>query len=235
MKELKLTKAELNSLFRALDLTMRLYLGQYDRILEEGNQSWFSADAPDLKDSLLNIRAIFIPSLPKRYGMNTSLGIGSKETPLIAQQIYDIYCAIRYLTAYHEASQRAESNSVNPNCFLSVAYDPPLFYGHWYMPEEIAKYCREYLDQAGIYPEFNSGSPFRRQWAIPFLVEFDGEQAVLKYNEDQIAQPLALAIRVKEAVGRYDVAEAFHILYPETDRKEYQEYAKLVNQYLQRL
>lgn len=214
---------------------MRLYLGQYDRILEESNHSWFSTDAPDLKDALLNILAIFIPTLPKRYGINTSLGIGSKETPFIAQQIYDIYCAIRYLTAYHEASQQAESNSVNPNRFLSVAYDPPLFYGHWYMPEEIAKYCREYLEHSGIYPEFNSRSPFRCQWAIPFLVEFDGEQAILKYDEDQIAQPLALAIRVKEAVELCDVAEAFHILYPETDKKEYQEYAELVNQYLQRL
>lgn len=235
MKELRLTTSELNDLSCALDLTMRLYLGQYDRILEESNHSWFSTDAPDLKKAFLSIRTIFIPSLPERYGMNTSLGIGNKETPLIAQQIYDIYCAIRYLTAYYEDSQQAELNSVIPNRHMSVAYDPPYFYGKWFISAEDTQYCQEYLDHAGIYPEFNSGSPFRHQWAIPFLVEFDENQIILKYDADQIAQPLALSIRVKEAVDRCDVAEAFHILYPETDRKEYQAYADLVNQYLQRL
>ena len=103
------------------------------------------------------------------------------------------------------------------------------------MSAEDAKYSQEYLDRAGIYPEFNSSSPFHLQWAIPFLVGFVEGQAILKYDEDQIAQPLALAIRVKEAIGRFDVTEAFQILYPETDKKEYQAYADLVNQYLQRL
>lgn len=235
MKELRLTTKELNDLSHALDLTIRLYLGQYDRILEESNHSWFSLDAPDLKKAFLSIRTIFIPSLPERYGINTSLGIGNKETPLIAQQMYDIYCAIRYLTAYHEDSQQGELNSVIPNRHMSVAYDPPYFYGKWFMSAEDAKYSQEYLDRAGIYPEFNSSSPFHLQWAIPFLVEFVGGQAILKYDEDQIAQPLALSIRVKEAVDRCDVAEAFHILYPETDRKEYQKHAELVKQYLQRI
>lgn len=91
---------DVQNMIYALDLYSRLLIGQYDEIpFRRGFAICYSQDNPDLLHNFLQLREVFIPSLPRK--MNTSLGIWSSETPIVAIRAYDIQQALRYQMAWY--------------------------------------------------------------------------------------------------------------------------------------
>lgn len=205
---MKCSYDDVQDMIYALDLYSRLLMGQYDEIpFRRGFTICYSHDNPDLLHNFLQLREVFIPCLPPR--MNTSLGIWSPETPIVAIRAYDIQQALRYQISWHNHKDGEQTYTRN--------FDVPVFRGEWDIHADDWQSIHAVLIKHGCYPEYQPEDNMRWPWECPvYIREFYKDYVVIE-TSDTADHILNDARCVYEMIENNCITDAFSVLYPDAD------------------
>lgn len=205
---MKCSYDDVQDMIYALDLYSRLLIGQYDEIpFRRGFAICYSQDNPDLLHNFLQLREVFIPSLPRR--MNTSLGIWSSETPIVAIRAYDIQQALRYQMAWYR-HKHGESTHTRK-------FDAPWFSGEWDLPAGEVGFIHNLLMGQGYYPDYQWGNNVHRIWNCPVYIREFHEDHVVIESSDVSDCILNEAKDISKMIENNWITDAFSVLYPDVD------------------
>lgn len=210
----KKTYKELDEMIRCLDLHSRIYLGQYDTMLEYivGYVCASHRDG-DLAELMRKLRAVFIPDLAKDY-MGASLGIWSDKTPVVAKKSYEIQQCLRYQQAYHRS---------NGEKGWGVCFDSPYINTNWNMNKTDVDRFHAILKSHRLYYEYQEGYVVTRPWCCPVLITAFHDDYVEIEMTAQVKVILDTAKDVRGLVLGNKLKEVFGILYPDIDASQYEE------------
>lgn len=205
MQKKTIQKTELQRILKALDFMNRIYIGQYEHLVEI-NKPFYSFHFPedrDLVNHLMKIRSQFIPHL-KGCSYNASLGIWSPMTPLIAIRSYDILQVLRYQNAYHN----------NPEGDLTVNFNTPFIHGEWHM-ETIDRDLIAQIVKENQYKDYLYG--IERIWYCPVVITRFDKNTISYYCSPEVQDIINKALHVYELCRDYKFLEVFECLYPRYD------------------
>ena len=205
---MKCSYDDVQDMIYALDLYSRLLMGQYDEIpFRRGFAICYSQDNPDLLHNFLQLREVFIPSLPRR--MNTSLRIWSPETPIVAIRAYDIQQALRYQISWHNHKDGEQTYTRN--------FDVPVFRGKWGLHAVDWQSIHDVLINHGCYPEYQPDDNMRWPWECPVYIREFYEDHVVIETSDTANCILRDARDVYKMIIANQITDAFSVLYPDVD------------------
>ena len=220
---MKCSYNDVQGMIYALDLYSRLLLGQYDEIpFRRGFAICYSQDNPDLLHSFLQLREVFIPCLPRR--MNTSLGIWSPETPIVAIRAYDIQQALRYQISWHNHKDGEQTYTRN--------FDVPVFRGKWDIHADDLQAIHAVLIKHGCYPEYQPEDNMRWPWECPvYIREFYKDYVVIE-TSDTADHILKDSRCVYEMIEKNWITDAFSVLYPDVDINRFNVFTREIERLL---
>ena len=164
-----------------LDLFSRILIGQYDEVIALATGQWMmSFHDPELNAAVRLIRDNLIPEICG-YDLNSSLGIWSDDTPLIAKRAYDIQQCLRYQMAYHR----------HPEGGITVNFREPFLHGEW--DKEIL-HLDEYHEilRKQCCGSYQPGYSILHPWACPVLLHdfSDNNHQVELIIDDHVVQKI---------------------------------------------
>lgn len=210
----KKTYEELDEMIRCLDLHSRIYLGQYDTMLEY-IVGYVCASHRDreLAELMRSLRSVFIPSLEHDW-MSASLGIWSDKTPIVAKKSYEIQQCLRYQQAYHCS---------NGEKGWGICFDPPHIHTNWNMSKHDVDRFHTILKNHNLYWEYQEGYVVTKPWCCPVLITAFHDDYVEIEMTAQVQVILETAKEIRGLVLGNKLNEVFCILYPEIDASQYEE------------
>lgn len=167
---IKIKEGRLREIISELDLFSRILIGQYGEIVSAATGTFIFTTQDDLglASILKEIRGLLIPAI-KGYGMNGSLGIWSKDTPLIAKRAFDIQQCLRYQLAYHK----------NPSGGITVDFGVPFIHGEWHVPTSNVNEYHEILKNNNT-GEYRKGYAVLHPWCCPIIIkDFKGGISII--------------------------------------------------------
>lgn len=220
---MKCSYDDVQDMIYALDLYSRLLMGQYDEIpFRRGFAICYSQDNPDLLHNFLQLREVFIPSLPRR--MNTSLGIWSPETPIVAIRAYDIQQALRYQISWHNHKDGEQTYTRN--------FDVPVFRGKWGLHATDWQSIHDVLIKHGCYPEYQPDDNMRWPWECPVYIREFYEDYVIIESSEEADCILRDTHDVYTMITEDRITDAFAMLYPDIDVNKFDVFTHEIEQLL---
>lgn len=220
---MKCSYDDVQDIIYALDLYSRLLMGQYDEIpFRRGFAICYSQDNPDLLHNFLQLREVFIPSLPRR--MNTSLGIWSPETPIRAIRAYDIQQALRYQISWHNHKDGEQTYTRN--------FDVPVFRGKWGLHATDWQSIHDVLIKHGCYPEYQPDDNMRWPWECPVYIREFYEDYVIIESSEEADCILRDTHDVYTMITEDRITDAFAMLYPDIDVNKFDVFTHEIEQLL---
>lgn len=220
---MKCSYDDVQDMIYALDLYSRLLIGQYDEIpFRRGFAICYSQDNPDLLHNFLQLREVFIPSLPRR--MNTSLGIWSPETPIRAIRAYDIQQTLRYQISWHNHKDGEQTYTRN--------FDVPVFRGKWGLHATDWQSIHDVLIKHGCYPEYQPDDNMRWPWECPVYIREFYEDYVIIESSEEADCILRDTHDVYTMITEDRITDAFAMLYPDIDVNKFDVFTHEIEQLL---
>lgn len=220
---MKCSYDDVQDMIYALDLYSRLLMGQYDEIpFRRGFAICYSQDNPDLLHNFLQLREVFIPSLPRR--MNTSLRIWSPETPIVAIRAYDIQQALRYQISWHNHKDGEQTYTRN--------FDVPAFRGKWGLHATDWQSIHDVLIKHGCYPEYQPDDNMRWPWECPVYIREFYEDYVIIESSEEADCILRDTHDVYTMITEDRITDAFAMLYPDIDVNKFDVFTHEIEQLL---
>lgn len=220
---MKCSYDDVQDMIYALDLYSRLLMGQYDEIpFRRGFAICYSQDNPDLLHNFLQLREVFIPCLPPR--MNTSLGIWSPETPIVAIRAYDIQQALRYQISWHNHKDGEQTYTRN--------FDVPVFRGKWGLHATDWQSIHDVLIKHGCYPEYQPDDNMRWPWECPVYIREFYEDYVIIESSEEADCILRDTHDVYTMITEDRITDAFAMLYPDIDVNKFDVFTHEIEQLL---
>lgn len=220
---MKCSYDDVQDMIYALDLYSRLLMGQYDEIpFRRGFAICYSQDNPDLLHNFLQLREVFIPSLPRR--MNTSLGIWSPETPIRAIRAYDIQQTLRYQISWHNHKDGEQTYTRN--------FDVPVFRGKWGLHATDWQSIHDVLIKHGCYPEYQPDDNMRWPWECPVYIREFYEDYVIIESSEEADCILRDTHDVYTMITEDRITDAFAMLYPDIDVNKFDVFTHEIEQLL---